>query len=81
MSLPEKSLKNLKMFILKEPQQNSKNWYISKSSKNKLTPTESNRFSSLRSWRDSFAKGTVLAAVPSRKARKPRGKIRRPHFL
>ena len=60
------------MFIIKGPQQNSKKWYISKTSKNMLTPTASNRFSGLRSWRDYFARGTVLEAEPSREARKPR---------
>ena len=35
------------MFIIKGPQQNSKKWYISKSSKNMLTATASNRFSSM----------------------------------
>ena len=46
-----------------------------------LTPPAGNRFSSLRNWRDSFARGTVLAAEPSREARKPRGKITPATFL
>ena len=33
------------MFVIKEPQQNSQKWYISKSSKNMLTPIANNRFS------------------------------------
>ena len=33
------------MFIIKGPQQNNKKWYISKSSKNMLTATASDRFS------------------------------------
>ena len=43
-TLPEKSLKNLKIFIIKGLRQNSKKWYISNNSKDMLTPTASNRW-------------------------------------
>ena len=44
-TLPEKSLKNIKKrFIIKGPPKNSKKRYVSESSKNMLTATASNRF-------------------------------------
>jgi len=53
-ALPEKSLKNLKMFIIKGRQQKSKKWCTSNSSKNMLTPTASNRFSYVTSVCDVY---------------------------